>query len=273
MNSIFRPDLFKGKVVFVTGGGSGIGRGIVEGFLRHGARVAISSRSRERLEDAAAEMEAETGGEVFAIAADVRRYDEVEAAIASTIERWGGIDVLVNGAAGNFMVPAAQMSANAFRTVMDIDVNGTFNVSRAAFPTLEARQGNVINISAVQAFAPMPFQAHVGAAKAAIENLTQSLAIEWGGRGIRVNAIAPGPIEGTEGVERILGQFGLIEQSASVVPLKRLGHFEDVTNCALFLASPAAAYITGAVIVVDGGQHLPGYGAMLPVFREVDPKL
>lgn len=273
MTSIFHPNLFKDKAVFVTGGGSGIGRGIVEGFLQHGARAAIVSRSQERLDAAAAEMREQWGSEVLPIAADVRRYDEVEAAVATVVERWGGIDVLVNGAAGNFMAPAAQMSANAFRTVIDIDLNGTFNISRAAFATLEARGGTIINISAVQAFAPMPLQAHVGAAKAAIENLTQSLAIEWGGHGIRVNAIAPGPIEGTEGVERILAQFGLVEQAASVVPLKRLGSVEDVANCALFLASPAASYITGTVLIVDGGQHLPGYGPMLPVFRQIDPKL
>lgn len=273
MSTLFHPDLFRDRVAFVTGGGSGINRGIVEGFLRHGMKVAISSRSQERLDQAAQEMEAAYGGEILPISADVRQYEQVEAAIQATVARWGGIDVLVNGAAGNFMAPAAHMSANAFRTVIDIDLNGTFNVSRAAFATLAERGGSIINISAVQAFAPMPFQSHVGAAKAGIENLTRTLAIEWGGHGVRVNAIAPGPIEGTEGVDRILGQFNLIDKVSEVIPLKRFGTVEDIANCALFLASPAAAYITGAVIVVDGGQHLPGYSALLPVMRQVDPKL
>jgi NAD(P)-dependent dehydrogenase (short-subunit alcohol dehydrogenase family) len=165
------------------------------------------------------------------------------------------------------------MSANAFRTVIDIDVNGTFNVSHAAFATLAERRGAIINISAVQAFAPMPFQAHVGAAKAAIENVTKSLATEWGGRGIRVNAIAPGPIEGTEGVKRILGDVGLIDPVTQTIPLKRFGAIDDIANCALFLASPAASYITGAVIVVDGGQHLAGYGVMTPMLQQIDPQL
>lgn len=273
MSSIFNADTFKDRVAFVTGGGSGINRGIVEAFLRHGMRVAIVSRSQERLDQAAEELHATTGGEVLPIAADVREYERVAGAIAATVERWGGIDVVVNGAAGNFIAPAAKMSANAFRTVIDIDVNGTFNVSRAAFDTLAARRGTIINISAVQAFAPMPFQTHVGAAKAAIENFTKSLATEWGGRGIRVNAIAPGPIEGTEGVKRILGDVGLIGQVTQTIPLKRFGTIDDIANCALFLASPAAAYITGAVIVVDGGQHLPGYGAMVPMFQQIDPQL
>ncbi|MBA3530981.1 MAG: SDR family oxidoreductase [Ardenticatenales bacterium] len=273
MTSIFHPELFKDKIAFVTGGGSGINRGIVEAFLRHGMKVAISSRSQERLDKAATEMQEQTGSEVLAIAADVRQYDAVEAAINATVEHWGGIDVVVNGAAGNFMVPAAHMSANAFRTVIDIDLNGTFNVSRAAFATLEARQGNIINISAVQAAHPMPFQAHVGAAKAGIENLTRSLASEWGGRGIRVNAIVPGPIAGTEGVDRILGQFNLVEQVEGTIPLRRFGTVEEIGNCALFLASPAAAYITGAILVCDGGQHMVNYGPMLGVMRQVDPKL
>lgn len=269
----FIPTLFQDKVVFATGGGSGITRGIVEAFLQHGARAAIASRSQARLDEAAEEMRARFDAEVLPVAADVRQYDQVEAAVQATVERFGGIDILLNGAAGNFMALAAQMSANAFRTVIDIDLNGTFNVSRAAFPSLEARQGNVINISAVQAIAPMPLQSHVGAAKAGIENLTQSLAIEWGGRGIRVNAITPGPIAGTEGVERIMGQFGLVEQAERVIPLKRFGTIEEVAQVALFLASPAAAYVTGAIIVVDGGQHLPGYAGLLPVLQQVDSKL
>lgn len=273
MSTLFNADVFKDRVALVTGGGSGINRGIAEAFLRHGMKVAIVSRSQERLDSAAEELRAETGGEVLPLAADVREYERVAAVVQATAERWGGIDVLINGAAGNFMAPAAKMSANAFRTVIDIDVNGTFNVSRAAFATLAARRGTIINISAVQAFAPMPFQAHVGAAKAAIENLTKSLAAEWGGRGIRVNAIAPGPIEGTEGVKRILGDVGLIDPVTQTIPLKRFGTVADIANCALFLASPAAAYITGAIIVVDGGQHLPGYGAMMPVLQQADPQL
>lgn len=273
MSTLFNAEVFKDRVALVTGGGSGINRGIAAAFLRHGMKVAIVSRSQERLDAAAEELRAETGGEVLPIAADVREYERVAAAVAATIERWGGLDVLVNGAAGNFVAPAARMSANAFRTVIDIDVNGTFNMSRAAFDTLAARRGTIINISAVQAFAPMPFQAHVGAAKAAIENLTRSLATEWGGRGVRVNAIAPGPIAGTEGVKRILGDIGLSEQVTQTIPLKRFGSVDDIANCALFLASPAASYITGAIIVVDGGQHLPGYGAMVPTLQQLDPQL
>ncbi len=258
--SVFRDDILEGKVAFVTGGGSGICKGIARAYMAHGANVAIVSRKAERLEAAAKELSEETGRECLATPADVRDPVRVEEALDKTLDRFGRVDMVVNGAAGNFLCPAAQLSYNAFRTVVDIDAVGTWNVSRAAFEKrLRDHGGSILNISATLHYAATPLQTHASAAKAAVDSLTRSLALEWGPMGIRVNAIAPGPIDDTEGMTR-LAPPDMKEKLEGAVPLKRFGTVEDIANAAVFLASDAASYVHGAIMVVDGGAWLPGMG-------------
>ncbi len=259
--SVFKDDILAGKVAFVTGGGSGICHGIARAFMTHGADAAIVGRKAERLEAAAAALSQETGRTCIATPADVRDPKLVEAALDATIERFGKIDIIVNGAAGNFLCPAAALSYNGFKTVMEIDSMGTWNVTRAAFERgLRDRGGVVINISATLHYAATPLQMHASAAKAAIDSMTKSLALEWGSMGIRVNAIAPGPIEDTEGMTR-LAPKDMKDRLEASIPLQRFGTVEDIANAALFLASDAASYVHGEIFVVDGGAWLPGMGA------------
>jgi len=251
--------LFKGKTVFVTGGGSGINLGIGKSFAALGANIAICGRTRERLNNAAAELRV-LGARVVAEIADVRQYDALQAAMAKCRDELGPIDVLVCGAAGNFPIRAEQLSPNGFKAVVDIDLLGSFNASRAAFDQLSATRGCIIFISAGMSFVPYPYQAHVGAAKAGVDNLMKNLALEWGKRGIRSNSIVPGPIEGTEGMRRLGGE-NYAESRAKSIPLGRFGTIEDIGYAAVFLASPLASYITGTVLVVDGGHNLCGSAA------------
>lgn len=259
--SVFRNDILEGKVAFVTGGGSGICKGIARAYMAHGAKTAIVGRKAERLEAAAKELGDATGRDCLACPGDVRDPKQVEAALDATLERFGRIDIVVNGAAGNFLCPAAQLSYNAFKTVLDIDAVGTWNVCRAAFERrLRDHGGQIVNISATLHYAATPLQAHASAAKAAIDSLTKSLALEWGPMGIRVNAIAPGPIDDTEGMTR-LAPPDLKKQLEAAVPMKRFGTVEDIANMAVFLATDAASYVHGAILVVDGGAWLPGMAA------------
>jgi 2,4-dienoyl-CoA reductase [(3E)-enoyl-CoA-producing], peroxisomal len=253
MKSVFHPDLLAGQVALVTGGGSGICKGIARAFAAHGARVVIVSRKAEVLAAAADELSRDTGGEVVAAAADVRDPDQVAAAVATALERFGRLDLVVNGAAGNFLAPVAALSPNGFKTVVDIDLGGTFNVCKAAFEALGKRGGLVLNISATLHYHGTPLQAHAAAAKAGVDALTRTLAVEWGSLGIRVNALAPGPIAETEGMRR-LAPGDIASRVKALIPLGRFGTIEEIAQAALFLASPAAAYVTGAVLVVDGGQ-------------------
>ena len=208
----------------------------------------------ENLEPAAAKIK-EAGGEALSVAADVRDFAQVERAIATTLSRFGRIDIVVNGAAGNFLCPAAELSPNGFGTVVDIDLKGTFNVCRATFEELKKRRGQILNISATLHYLGTPLQLHVSAAKAGVDALTRNLAVEWGAFGIRVNAIAPGPIEDTEGMKRLVPPQ-VKERLRRNVPLGRFGRIRDIEQCALFLCSDAASFISGAVIVVDGGHWL-----------------
>jgi len=258
MSSYFDPNLLAGKVAFVTGGGSGIGRAIVQRFLEHGADAVIASRNRERLEAAASELSAATGRRCVAVQADVREPDQIEAAIDRAIAAFGRLDIVVNNAAGNFLAPAAALSYKGFATVHGIDTLGTFNVTKAAYSKwLKSHGGVVINISATLQYTGTPFQVHAGSAKAAIDAMTRHLAVEWGPARIRVNGIAPGPIDDTEGMQR-LAPGGMKDKLARQIPLGRFGKADEVANMALFLASDAASYVTGAIFVVDGGAWLTG---------------
>ena len=254
--NIFADDILAGKVAFVTGGGTGITGGVARAFARHGAKIAITSRKEENLIAQQQYIE-ENGGKCFSVAADVRDFDAVQNAIAKTVEHYGKIDIVVNGAAGNFLCAADQLSPNGFGTVVDIDTKGTFNVCRASFDTLKESKGQILNISATLHYLATPMQIHVSAAKAGVDAITRNLSVEWGRHGIRVNGIAPGPIEDTEGMKRLLPEV-LKEKITKKIPLGRFGRIADIENAALFLSSDAASYINGVTLVVDGGQWLLG---------------
>lgn len=256
------PIDFSNKTVFVAGGTSGINLGIAEGFARAGARLAVLSRSQEKV-DAAVEHLSSFGQACLGAAADVRDYEAVEGAFRKVHTEMGPVDVLVSGAAGNFPAAALDMSPNGFRAVVDIDLIGTYHVMRAGYEVLRRPGACVINISAPQAFVPAPLQSHVCAAKAGVDMLTRCLALEWGDAGVRVNSIVPGPIRGTEGMARLAPDDALQRAVVDSVPLKRMGEKEDVANLALALASPLGDYINGAVIPVDGGWSLTGFGEMM----------
>lgn len=252
--SPFRADLFEGKVALVTGGGSGIGKGIALALAQHGATVAIVGRNVERLQAAAAEI----GPSCIALPADVRDAESLETITAELIERKGGMHVLVNGAAGNFLAPAATLSSKGYRTVLEIDAVGTYNASRAAFLAwMRDHGGAIVNISATLHYGGTPMQVHAASAKAAVDAMTRTLAVEWGPASVRVNAIAPGPIEATEGMDRLMPS-GTREKLERTIPLRRFGRIDEIAMATLFLASDAASLVTGAVLVADGGAWLPG---------------
>ena len=253
---IFAENILQGKVAFVTGGATGITGGVARALAEHGAHLAITSRKEENL-IAKKQFIEENGGKCFAVAADVRDYEAVEKAIAQTVEHYGHIDIVVNGAAGNFLCAADQLSANGFGTVVDIDTKGTFNVCRAAFDELKKSRGQIINISATLHYLATPMQIHVSAAKAGVDAITRNLSVEWGRHGIRVNGIAPGPIEDTEGMKRLVPD-AVKAMIAKKIPIGRFGRIADIENAALFLASDAASYINGVTLVVDGGHWLLG---------------
>jgi NAD(P)-dependent dehydrogenase (short-subunit alcohol dehydrogenase family) len=261
--TIFAPNLLAGKSALVTGGGSGIGAGIALLLAQHGARVALVGRTPEKLEAAATTIRS-AGGTATTHPCDVRDYPALEKAINDAVAESDaeGLDILVNSAAGNFLAPAAALSANGFRSVIDIDLCGTFNASRAAFQHLSKRRGTIVSITATQADVPTPFQCHAGAAKAGIAKLTRDLALEWGRFGVRVLAVAPGPIEGTEGMRR-LAPGGEEDKLKARVPLGRYGTIDEVATAVLYLVSPAATYITGTTLLMDGGTSLIGAGPFL----------
>ena len=254
--SPFRSDLLDGRVALVTGGGTGIGREISLALARHGADVAIASRERDHLEPAAEEIR-EAGVRALVSETDVRDRERVEGTVREVVDGLGGLDIVVNNAAGNFLVPAEELSPNGWRAVVEIVLGGTFNVSQAAFPPLrDGGGGSIVNITTTYVDTGAPFMAHSGAAKAGVLNLTRTLATEWGRHGIRVNAVAPGLVEGTEGARRLVESVGLMEAFESRVPLGRLTRKSDVARAILFLVSPAADHVTGTEIVVDGGERL-----------------
>jgi len=256
MGDVFNKDILQGKVAFVTGGGTGITAGVARAFAEHGAKLAIVSRSEEHLIPMKQFID-ENRGECLAVAADVRDYAAVEDAVAKTAEHYGRIDIVINGAAGNFLCAADQLSANGFGTVVDIDTKGTFNVCRAAFEELRRSKGQILNISATLHYLATPMQIHVSAAKAGVDAITRNLSVEWGRHGIRVNGIAPGAIEDTEGMKRLL-MPELKDKLMQKIPVGRFGRIADIENAALFLASDAASYVNGVTLVVDGGAWLLG---------------
>lgn len=256
MPSSFVSHLLRGQVALITGGGTGICRGIALAYAAHGCDVAIASRDAAHLEPTVAELRA-LGVRAEGFAADVRDAAAIERVVNEAAGQLGRLDILVNGAAGNFLCLAEQLSPNGFGAVVDIDLKGTFHASKAALPHLRATRGAIVNISATLHYGGTVAQLHVSAAKAGVDALTRNLAVEWGGYGIRVNGIAPGPIADTEGVKRLL-QVDARARVEKRTPLGRLGAIDDIAHAALFLASPAGAFINGHTVVVDGGLCLVG---------------
>ncbi|XP_068823701.1 peroxisomal 2,4-dienoyl-CoA reductase [(3E)-enoyl-CoA-producing] isoform X1 [Capricornis sumatraensis] len=254
---LFHPDLLQDKVAFITGGGSGIGFRIAEIFMRHGCHTVIASRSLPRVSMAARKLAAATSQRCLPLSLDVRAPLAITAAVEQALKEFGKIDILINCAAGNFLCPASALSSNAFKTVMDIDTLGTFNVSRVLYEKFFRDHGGVIvNITATLGARGQVLQVHAGSAKAAVDAMTRHLAVEWGPQNIRVNSLAPGPISGTEGLRRLGAPQAGLRAKVLASPLQRLGNKTEIAHSALFLASPLASFVTGALLVVDGGAWL-----------------
>lgn len=251
---------FSGKTVVVVGGTSGINRGIAESFARAGASVAVASRSQDKVDDTVASLQKAGVARAMGRTFDVRDPQAVSDGLSAFAKELGDFDVLVSGAAGNFPALVADMSVNAFKTVVDIDLMGTIHVLKAAYPYLVRPGGSVINISAPQAFLPFEGQAHVSAAKAGVDMITRSLALEWSPEGLRINSVVPGYIQDTEGARRLAPTPEALEMVRKAIPAGRLGTCDDVANACLFLASDLAGYISGQVLSVDGAVYQRGSG-------------
>lgn len=252
---IFREELLKGKVALVTGGASGIGRGIVNRLARAGADVVIASRRGELCKEVAGEVAQQYGVRAEGLELNVRDSGAVNAAFAQAHAAMGRLDVLVNNAAGNFYFPSHQLSDNQWKAVLEIDLYGTFYCSRAAVPYLKEHGGLVVSISMTLHHQGWAGMAPACAAKAGIDALTRTFALEWGRFGIRVNAIAPGPII-TEGVRKAFALGGNFEEHKETIPLKRDGEPEEIGDLVVYMASPAASWMTGTIVTLDGGESL-----------------
>ncbi|MXO75782.1 SDR family oxidoreductase [Altererythrobacter aerius] len=254
----FRDGLFEGQSAFVAGGTSGINLGIARRLAELGAKVAVCGRDADKALGAAESI----GAGAMGLSADVRDYAAIRGALEHAAERHGPLGIVIAGAAGNFLAPALGMSANAFKTVVDIDLLGTFNTFRACHDLLARSPqapASLIAITAGQADQAMALQVHACAAKAGVNQVVRTLAIEWG-PDVRVNGISPGPIAGTEGMERLSPLPGMREASERRIPMKRWGEIGEIADAAVFLCSPAARYITGAILDVDGGSSVGDAG-------------
>jgi len=260
---IFAPDLLRDRIAIVTGGGSGIGLATATELVRLGARVAICGRTEARLEAARDQLAAGGGGDAIrTFRCDIREPDQVEAMVRGVLEAFGRIDILVNNAGGQFPSPAQHISPNGFLAVVKNNLVGTFHVCREVANRwmIPQRGGRIINVIA-NIYRGFPGMAHTGAARAGVENLTMSLAIEWAQFGILVNAIAPGVIR-SSGTAQYPPE--LLERAIAQIPLKRAGTCEETAAAIVFLASPAAQFITGATLRLDGGQALWGQTWEIP---------
>jgi len=254
---MYSNDTLKGRTALITGGGTGIGLEIATLYAQLGASVMLVGRNEERVQ-AAAKSISDEGGKAAARKADVRNYEDVQEAVKATVQTFGRLDILVNNAAGNFVCPTAELSPNGWRTVIDIDLNGTFHGCHAAYPYLKEAPGggSIISIITMLGVTGWPGAAHASAAKGGILSLSRTLAVEWGGDGIRVNTISPGPIGDTVGVQRMYIEAGKGDLEARKTALGRFGRKQDIANAAVFLASDLGGYVTGENLIVDGGRWL-----------------
>ncbi|MBE9660665.1 SDR family oxidoreductase [Mucilaginibacter myungsuensis] len=260
---MLKDDALKGKTIIVTGGGTGLGKAMGTYFLQLGANLVITSRKLDVLQKTASEMEAETGGKVLAVKCDVREYAQVEEMLKVSVEKFGKVDALLNNAAGNFISPTERLSANAFSAVIDIVLKGSSNCSLALgkYWINQKLPGNILNIVTTYAFTGSAYVVPSAAAKGGVLAMTRSLAAEWGRRGIRTNAIAPGPFPTKGAWERLLpGEMAEKFDFKNRVPLKRVGEHQELANLSAFLVSDFSGYINGEVITIDGGEWLQGAG-------------
>ena len=248
--SVFRDDMLKGQVALVTGGATGIGQQITRLLAEHGASVFICSRKQDNLE-VAQQAFAQRGIDCGFAVCDIREPSQVEAMIDRVLEKHGRLDMVINNAAGNFPAPIDGISYNGFKTIVDIDLLGTYNVTKAAFEKyLKVNGGRIVNISAPFQHGGAAYQAHVAAAKSGVDSLTRSCAVEFGEYGIRVNAVAPGATGETEGMDRFTET---VDDLPVANPLGFVGSKSDIANAVLFFVSDASRYVTGQLIAVDGG--------------------
>lgn len=256
LHATFEAGLLAGRAAFITGGGTGIGFAIARMLADLGANIAIASRRQEVISTAADALRGE-GANVLGVTADVRDYASVAAAMRTAAEQFGGIDILVNNAAGNFVCPTEQLSSNGWKTIVDIDLNGTFHCCHAAFPFLTASPhvGRIISIITAYAWGGWPGCAPAAAAKAGVQSLTRTLAIEWGPKNILSNTVAPGPTAHTEGTRRIYEETQRAQAELARVPVGRFGEADEIAAAVTYLASPAAQYVNGTDLVVDGGRQ------------------
>ncbi|WP_433833139.1 SDR family oxidoreductase [Flavobacterium anhuiense] len=263
-DKMLRDDALKGKVIVVTGGGSGLGKAMTKYFLELGAQVAITSRDLEKLKTTAAELESETDGKCLPLQCDVRHYEEVENMLQETLKVFGKVDVLLNNAAGNFISPTERLSANAFDTVIDIVLKGSKNCTLAfGKHWIDTKQtsATILNIVTTYAWTGSAYVVPSATAKAGVLAMTRSLAVEWAKYGIRSNAIAPGPFPTKGAWDRLLpGDLSEKFDMAKKVPLKRVGDHQELANLAAYLVSDFSSYINGDVITIDGGEWLKGAG-------------
>ncbi|MEO6235712.1 MAG: SDR family oxidoreductase [Vicinamibacterales bacterium] len=256
---MFAPDLLQGQVAVITGGGTGIGLAIATRLGSLGARIAIASRDSNHLELGCAALR-ESGVDALAVQLDVRKPEQVDEMVERTVKHFGSLDILVNNAAGNFICRAEDLSPNGWNSVIGIVLNGTFYCSRAVGRHMIARKrgGSIVSILANYIWTGSPGTIHSAAAKAGVMSLTQTLAVEWAPHRIRVNAVAPGPIESEGAARQLWSTPAAVERITGMVPLRRWGTPAEVADAVAFLVAPQSAFITGEILTVDGGTRLGG---------------
>lgn len=275
-DKMLRDDALKGKVIIVTGGGSGLGKAMTTYFLELGAKVAITSRNLDKLKNTAEELSAQTSGVCLPIACDVRHYDQVENMLNEVLENFGKVDILVNNAAGNFIAPTERLSANAFDTIIDIVLKGSKNCTLALGKHwIDKKETNktVLNIVTTYAWTGSAYVVPSATAKAGVLAMTRSLAVEWAKYGIRMNAVAPGPFPTKGAWDRLLpGDLQEKFDFRKKVPLKRVGEHQELANLVAYLVSDFSAYINGEVITIDGGEWLQGAG-QFNMLEKISPEM